>query len=387
MDSVAWSPDGQYLAGASYNTIIIWETETWQPTQRLIGHERNINSVAWSQDGQLASGSDWPNSSIIIWDLDSGQPRLIIKEHQSSVLDVAWSLDGRLASIELGAVYIWDLDTGQPVHFIQEQLPISSMAWSPDDLMAIGGDSEGIDAVQIWQMDPEKWTARICQKVGRNLSESEWNRFLDWTGPYDPIYKTCPQWPTNPEYLNRLLDEAYDLTMAGNVDEAVAHYEQAIEFDPSLDFDPEEKVTTDLITYGELSVYQNSVDEAITAYRNAQKIEDKHQISINSWLILCWYGTLHGRAEDVMFACDQMVSLNPNDGNLREGRSVARALTGDFDGAIEDLTFFLSWASTDEAIQMGWTAEEIQLREEWLKTLEAGQNPIDEDTIFNLWYE
>ena len=34
-----------------------------------------------------------------------------------------------------------------------------------------------------------------CQRAGRNLTEAEWNYYLSWKGPYDPNYKTCPQWP------------------------------------------------------------------------------------------------------------------------------------------------------------------------------------------------
>ena len=45
---IAWSPDGQFLASASFDrTIKLWDAEGGELRQTLEGHPLNIHSVAW----------------------------------------------------------------------------------------------------------------------------------------------------------------------------------------------------------------------------------------------------------------------------------------------------------------------------------------------------
>ena len=54
-----------------------------------------------------------------------------------------------------------------------------------------------------------------------------------------------------------------------------------------------------------------------------------------------------------MFACEKAVKLDPNDINTHLVRGFARALTGDYQGAIDDNTARLHWATPEGLIQEG----------------------------------
>ncbi|MEE9167893.1 MAG: tetratricopeptide repeat protein [Candidatus Neomarinimicrobiota bacterium] len=56
-----------------------------------------------------------------------------------------------------------------------------------------------------------------------------------------------------------------------------------------------------------------------------------------------------GSTIDVMTACEKGVALSPKDGNIRDSRGVAKALTGDFEGAIDDFEAFVVYTSSGEA--------------------------------------
>jgi hypothetical protein len=94
---------------------------------------------------------------------------------------------------------------------------------------------------------------------------------------------------------------------------------------------------------------------------------------------LCWYASLWHLAEDALFACELAVEMEPEDGAIRDTRGLARALTGDFAGAIEDFRFFIT-AGADQNVPASVTAQ----RAEWVEALEAGVNPFDQALINEL---
>ncbi len=65
--SVAFSPDGMYLAsGSQDNTVKLWSIESQKEVTTLQRHRDGVKSVAFSPDGKyLASGSD--DKSIKLW--------------------------------------------------------------------------------------------------------------------------------------------------------------------------------------------------------------------------------------------------------------------------------------------------------------------------------
>jgi WD40 repeat protein len=160
--SVALSPDGKILAwGGYFGTVVLWNVETGQPIgQPLIGQTRrafittNFRSVAFSPDGKtLASGND---DGIILSDVETGQP------------------------------------IGQPMYGYNDDF-VFSVTFSPDGktVASVGGDG----TIILWNIDPQSWVQETCQRVGRNLTRTEWEQYF----PNEEYRKTCQQWPLEPE--------------------------------------------------------------------------------------------------------------------------------------------------------------------------------------------
>lgn len=93
---------------------------------------------------------------------------------------------------------------------------------------------------------------------------------------------------------------------------------------------------------------------------------------------LCWWGSLWGHAADVMDACETAVALEPKNGMFRDSRGLARALTGDIAGAIEDFQAFVNWTDNEE--------RRLQ-RQRWIDALHAGNNPFTDEEIERLLNE
>jgi len=134
-----------------------------------------------------------------------------------------------------------------------------------------------------------------------------------------------------------------------------------------------------MIERGNLFAQHGMIDEAIATYTQAETIESDINISASDWNILCWYGSLWGYAEQVIYACDQAVELAPESAGIKDSRGLARALTGDYAGATEDFSEYLEWLENH-----GGETYEINLRRTWIAEMNAGRNPFNEKTLTEL---
>ncbi|MEQ9548299.1 MAG: tetratricopeptide repeat protein [Coleofasciculus sp. G3-WIS-01] len=76
-----------------------------------------------------------------------------------------------------------------------------------------------------------------------------------------------------------------------------------------------------------------------------------------------------------MDACEKAVALAPENGEFRDSRGIARALTGDKQGAIEDFQAFIESTNWEEGKKQ---------RQGWIDALKAGKNPFTEEEIEEL---
>jgi hypothetical protein len=95
----------------------------------------------------------------------------------------------------------------------------------------------------------------------------------------------------------------------------------------------------------------------------------------NQLNILCWQGSLWGHARDILPTCDRVVALDPSSPYFRDSRGLARALTGDRAGAIEDFRPYLESRAS---------AEDKALRRRWIEDLEAGLDPFEPGDLAKL---
>ena len=131
---------------------------------------------------------------------------------------------------------------------------------------------------------------------------------------------------------------------------------------------------------GVRALYDGNLADAIENFHQALEIGFELEEDVTDWQRLCEYGSPNHMADQVLFACDHAVELAPEDGNVRDSRGIARALAGDYMGAIEDFEFAISvWEGNH------WYYEEkITLRKAWISELREGKNPLTEEVLTSL---
>ncbi len=185
-----------------------------------------------------------------------------------------------------------------------------------------------------------------------------------------------------------VVEAGRELATEGDLEAAVAKFEEALEIDPNLQLEPETKAievaAAHSLQEGASLAQGGQISEALAAYEKAQEIDPTLEISSSYWNNLCWFGSLWNQAELVLEACEQGVALADADSvaGHRDSRGVARALTGDYTGAIEDFSAFVEWAKEN-----GQYEEYGPKREAWIAALEQTENPFDEATLEELLNE
>lgn len=116
---------------------------------------------------------------------------------------------------------------------------------------------------------------------------------------------------------------------------------------------------------GEILGLLGRTEEAMSDLRMAAELDPR---SAGGWNSLCWYGALFGYADEVVDdACESAVVFadDLDKPYYQDSRGVARALTGDAEGALEDFRAFIEGYGDND------------LRLEWIERLEAGEDPVD----------
>jgi WD40 repeat protein len=380
---VAWSPDGR-LASNSDDTVIIWDLETGEPEQVFQGHSEAVFCLAWSPDGRLASGS--LDRLVIVWDLESGEPEQVLQGHSAPVSSVAWSPDGRLASSSGdGTVIIWDLESGEPEQVLQgHESFVSSVAWSPDERLASGSSDR---TVIVWDLESGK-PAQVLRGHREGVKSVAWSPdgrlasgsrdgyviVWDLEGGWPDLY------PTGYFASVNSLAWSTDGQLASCSDHIVVwDMVKIMESGFPSNWSNEGELIDQVINLSELG----NIDGALHVISDLQSLYPEAENPEWAWNALCWYGSLWGRAADVIEACDTAVSLAPENGGIVDSRGLARALTGDVEGAIEDFRYAVEYWQ-DRSHNDVRFEELITERQMWIEELEGGRNPFDEEALSEL---
>jgi WD40 repeat protein len=197
VSAIALSPDGQRLAAATPNSIILLRTATGELIRKLDSQTNRIDCLSFAADGQtlatagedgkiqtwdLAGGritstitgggkittlcfapggrtlaSATEDGIVSLWDLQTGALSLQLKKHAGAVNAIAFSADGnRMATGgDDRTVVIWETATGKARRTLKgHDLTVTSLAFSPDGSLLASG--AGNASVVLWDLPSGK---------------------------------------------------------------------------------------------------------------------------------------------------------------------------------------------------------------------------------------
>lgn len=202
---IAWSPNGEKLAGTVQNEIWIWNASNWQRTLTIENSQtpRIMWSIAWSPDSsQIAtvsySGSPYnfqlwnsTNGNLIrtmedvgyiysvawsseenqgilatvggnrveLWSPDESSLQVALTGQAGEITDIDWSPDGtRIASVgEASDVFLWDTSSNSIIARLEGQSANrfnNSVTWSPDNRQVASASDDG--TIWVWDVNSQQ---------------------------------------------------------------------------------------------------------------------------------------------------------------------------------------------------------------------------------------
>jgi WD40 repeat protein len=141
---MAWSPDSRYWAvGDEGGAIKIF---TNAGIKVASAHDdSDVNSLAWSPDGQLLAGSK------AVWHAD-GTVFKYFSDQAQNVYSAAWSPDGKILATggDDKIVHLWGPD-GKPIGSLKGHTAIVNVvAWSPDGKTLASGADDA--TIRLWSI-------------------------------------------------------------------------------------------------------------------------------------------------------------------------------------------------------------------------------------------
>lgn len=190
--SAAVSLERNLLAvGAANGSITFWDLEQGRQTDLVLAYgNASIDSLAFSPDGsRLAAGT--AEGNVVVWDLtDPATLPKLLTGHISRITSLAYGGKGQVIASGSadGSIFLWDLTgndaVGQPL--AGPNASVAALAIDArEDLLAVGF-ADG--SILIWNINPEAWQQRACERAGRNMTEAEWEKYLQGV----PYSVTCP---------------------------------------------------------------------------------------------------------------------------------------------------------------------------------------------------
>lgn len=188
--SMAWSPDGKYLAATLRDkTICVWNVVSGKRYREIDIHQKSIQALAWSPDGvYIASGST--DRTIHLWNTENNRELSEIIKCKRNVLCLTWFMSQDRLMFACGSdehdIRLWMAPNAQLGSGLEEMnplrghsRPVNAIAWSSNKKSSIASASDD-GTVRLWDVGIEncewKWTyshARKCRFPGVN-----WNYAL-----------------------------------------------------------------------------------------------------------------------------------------------------------------------------------------------------------------
>ncbi len=190
VESLAYSPDGKWLASGAFQEVILWDALTGQLRHRLTNFAERVVAVSFSPDSKLLAvggGAPTEDGEIKIVDVPTGKVVTDIKNgHSDTVFGVSFSPDGKMLATCAADkfVKVFEVPSGKFIKSFEGHTHhVLDVGWKADGklLASAGADN----AIKVWDFEKGEQARTINaggKQVTRLLFIGKTGQFLTCSG-------------------------------------------------------------------------------------------------------------------------------------------------------------------------------------------------------------
>ena len=190
VESLAYSPDGKYLASGSFQEVILWDAATGQLRVRFTGYADRVVALAFSNDSKmLATGGGAPSEDgeIKVYEVPGGKLIKDIKNgHSDTVYGVCFSPDDKMLATCSADKFVktWELPEGKFIKSFEGHTHhVLDVGWAPDGKLLASAGADNV--VKVWDFERGEQARTInahTKQVTRLLFVGKKNEFITCSG-------------------------------------------------------------------------------------------------------------------------------------------------------------------------------------------------------------
>ena len=152
VQSLAFSPDGQWIASGGYRTVKLWKRRDGVRQDELPKAESAVLAMDRSNDGGLLAVAE-ENGKIQLIDLATGKITHTLAGHEGAVNDVSFSSDAsQLVSGGADETYrIWSTADGKEVAQVATPSPVTAITFAAEDKQVVTAEEDNV--IRTWAVD------------------------------------------------------------------------------------------------------------------------------------------------------------------------------------------------------------------------------------------
>ena len=191
VESLAYSPDGKWLASGSFQEVKLWDAQTGELKRTLSGFSERVVALAFSSNSKLlATGGGAPtqDGELKLFEVESGKLLHDIKNnvHSDTVFSIAFSPDDKL--IVSGAadkfVKTFEVASGKFLKAFEGHTHhVMGVGWSGDGKMIASAGADNV--VKLWDYEKGEQVRTInasSKHISALLFVPKKNEFLTASG-------------------------------------------------------------------------------------------------------------------------------------------------------------------------------------------------------------
>ncbi|QNL22466.1 hypothetical protein HZR84_11110 [Hyphobacterium sp. CCMP332] len=179
--SLAVSEDGKSVAGGTeQGQVFVWNRTDTTIARKIFEEAGNtIHSLTFNHEGTLLAAGD-QQGNIRLWNTSDYSLENTLEGHSARVHELKFSNnDEMLASASFDrTVQMWFTDklNEQPTVYSDHSDWVWTLAFSPDNKNIVVGCVDNL--IRLYPINSEEIANQLCEKLDRNMTESEWDRYV-----------------------------------------------------------------------------------------------------------------------------------------------------------------------------------------------------------------